>query len=327
VPVATACANLALVKYWGKRDLALNLPAAGSLSLTLDALRTWTEVEPDPSLADDVLELDGRAAGGRPLDRIRRHLDRLRPPDAPRARVRSVNAFPAAAGLASSASGFAALTVAGAAAYGLEADAGALSALARQGSGSACRSLFDGFARWDVGVAADGHDSRARPVESRVELAAAVMVVDAGEKAIGSTEGMERTRATSPYHDAWIALVERDLEAAVTALADGDLERLTEVVEGSCLAMHANAMAARPGILYWKGATLWGIERVRALRAEGVPVMFTIDAGPHVVAFTVPAELERVATALEAHPEVARVVRSSAGRGAHLVDAMPERQG
>ncbi len=323
---ATACANIALVKYWGKRQLVLNLPAAGSLSLTLDRLRTHTEVTLTPDASIDALELDGSATVGRPLTRITEFLELVRTRAAADvasspAKVTTHNDFPSAAGLASSASGFAALAVAASKAYGVDMSPTELSVLARRGSGSACRSIFGGYARWDVGTADDGTDSAARAVDGiDLELAAAIAVVHAPAKTIGSTEGMERTRETSPFHEAWIAQVDRDLDATEDALRAKDIDRVAELVEGSCLAMHANAMAARPGIIYWKGATLWAIERVRALRASGTPVFFTIDAGPHLVAFTPPEHVESVAAELAEHADIDRVITSVAGEGAHLVD-------
>lgn len=325
VSKVVAAANIALVKYWGKRDSALNLPAAGSLSLTLEALRTETEVELIDA-PEDELVLDGVVARGAALARTTRFLDevRRRAGRSERARVRSQNHFPSAAGLASSASGFAALAVAGAHAFGLEAGSDELSELARLGSGSAARSIHGGFVRMSAGLRADGKDAIARPFEgARLQLHAAIAVMKAGEKEVSSRDGMEVTRETSPYHASWIQLVERDLEAAESALRSGDLERLVEVTEGSCLAMHANAMAARPGIIYFLPATLWALDRVRRLRAAGVPVMFTIDAGPHVVALSSPEHVHAIARALSEHPDVDRVITSGPGEGARLVAAGP----
>lgn len=328
--IATACANIALVKYWGKKDPSLNTPARGSLSVTLEALATTTEVELGGG-AEDRLVLGGVERIGRELGRVNRFLDRVRSlagSDA-RASVRSVTTFPIAAGLASSASGFAALAVAASRAFGLDLDPRALSQLARQGSGSAARSIFGGFVRMHAGHLADGSDAYAEPIQRvapRLELRAAIAVARAKEKAVGSTEGMERSRITSPYHGAWLELVDRDLAAAEAALSAGDFDRLAEIAEGSCLAMHADAMAARPGIVYFNAATCWAIERVRALRQQGVPVFFTIDAGPHLVAFTTPSELARVRDALGAYEGIERVISSKVGPGASLVDAPIEEE-
>ena len=320
---AAASANIALVKYWGKREAGLNLPGAGSLSLTLDALRTETEVKL-VSGPEDQLVLDGISVRGSALARTAEFLDELRRRTGrtERARVVSHNHFPSSAGLASSASGFAALAVAGAHAFGLDADEDQLSELARLGSGSAARSIYGGFVRMHAGVRADGKDAIARPfLGSKLELWAAIMVVRAGEKETSSRDGMEATKVSSPYHEAWLTQVGRDLELAERALTSGDFELLAEVTEGSCLAMHANAMAARPGIIYFSPVTLWGIDRVRRLRKTGTPVMFTVDAGPHLVAFTTREHLPSVAQALSEHPEVERVLSSGPGAAAHLVSS------
>ncbi|MEM7677573.1 MAG: diphosphomevalonate decarboxylase [Myxococcota bacterium] len=322
MPVATACANIALVKYWGKRDAQLNLPAAGSLSLTLDALQTRTQVELIDE-AEDRLELDGQRQQGRALKRITEFADivRARADSRRRVAVTSTNAFPTAAGLASSASAFAALAVAVSEAMGVSLSPLELSALARQGSGSAARSIFGGYALMHAGSASDGHDAFAEPLaDIDLSLHAVIAVAAAGPKSVGSTEGMELTRETSPYHRAWLETVERDLGACQEALRSKDLDRLATIVEGNCLAMHANAMAARPGIIYFRAATLWAIEQVRKLRASGTPVFFTIDAGPHVVAFTLAEHVAAVKAALTGHPDVAEVLTSAPGLGAALVD-------
>jgi diphosphomevalonate decarboxylase len=312
---ATACANIALIKYWGKRDVRDNIPAAGSLSLTLDALRTITTVELVEG--SDRLTLDGKPADAKALGRISKFADLVRAASGrtERVAVTSENAFPTAAGLASSASAFAALALAISRAFGQELSPTELSILARRGSGSAARSIFGGFARMTA-----GDDAHAYPLDGiELELGAAIAVANAAEKEIGSTDGMEHTRRTSPYHAAWLETVNRDLDAAEAALRAKDIAGLAELVEGNCLAMHANAMAARPGILYFKASTLWAIEEVRRMRAEGTPVFFTIDAGPHVVAFAPPEHVKAVSTRLAKHPEVTEVITSAAGGGAHVV--------
>ncbi len=263
---ATAHSNIALVKYWGKRpepeqaDPDLNLPAVGSLSMTLADLRTETTVGP---ASQDRFELDGTQVEGAPANKVFRHLDRLwavsghasaRPP----ASVRSTNHLPTAAGLASSASGFAALTLSGAAALGLEASPRVLSALARRGSGSAARSLWGGFVRLHRGEARDGSDCFAEPLFPADHWGVRLLVVHTarGAKAVGSTGGMERSRQTSPYYQPWVDTSEADLRAAEEALRARDLEVLGEVMEHSCFKMHACMMATRPPLLYWNGATI-----------------------------------------------------------------------
>ena len=323
---AVAGTNIALVKYWGKRDAPLNLPAAGSLSLTLDGLGTRTSVRFSDALAADRLTLDGAEADARATARAARFLDRVRVRArlSARAEIASENSMPTASGLASSASGFAALAVAATRAAGLALAPAELSELARLGSGSAARSIFGGFVEMARGARADGRDAVAAPVaggDGWPDVRLVVAVTSVAPKAIGSTEAMERTARTSPYYAPWIESVPGDLSEARAAVAARDLPRLGAVAERSALRMHASAMAADPGILYWTAPTLAAIETVRALRADGLPVFFTIDAGPHVKALCAAADAPAVADALLRTSGVLRTVVAAPGRGAEVVEA------
>jgi diphosphomevalonate decarboxylase len=321
---AQAHPNIALIKYWGKRDVALNLPVVGSLSITLDRLRSCTTVRFVPELAADRVWLNGHEDLAS-APRIGRFLDRLRERAGVRcgAWVESGNNFPTAAGLASSASGFAALALAGSAALGLTLDATELSLLARQGSGSAARSIFGGFVEWSHGERADGLDSVAHPIRPAQywPLRVVVAVTSTASKAIGSSEGMQRTALTSPYQSAWVDTQEADLARARAAIEARDFEALAAVSEHSCLKMHALAMAAQPGLLYWNGATLDAMHAVRQLRAQGVPVFFTVDAGPQVKAICLPDAANAVAEAMRSLSGVLDVIECGLGEGACLIEA------
>lgn len=325
--LAVAHPNIALVKYWGKRDSALNLPREGSLSLTLAGMQSITHVAFDPAFADDALILGGTPAPEASLRKARRILDEVRrraggEVAALRARVESRNDFPTGAGLASSASGFAALACAAAGAAGLELTTAELSVLARLGSGSACRSVLGGFVEWQRGERADGTDSHAVEVAPRRhwDVAMLVAVVAEGPKGISSTEGMERTRRTSPYYEPFLASIPADLDAARAAVLTRDLEALGAVMEHNCLRMHAAMLAAEPALVYLRGGSLAVIERVRELRAAGARAYFTIDAGPNVKVLCERAGADALESALAAVPGVARVIRALPGDGAHLVD-------
>lgn len=321
---ATACSNIALVKYWGKRAETcreLNLPAVGSLSMTLDALRTQTRIEPADA---DAFALDGTEVSDDAARKVFAHLDLLWERTGiggkrPRCRVVSDNHFPTAAGLASSASGFAALTVAGAAALQLSATPSQLSSLARMGSGSAARSLWGGYVRLDRGEAADGSDCIARPLFSSEHWDLRLLVVQTttGKKSIGSTEGMEASRQTSPYYDAWTSTHVADLDAAEAAIGARDLEELGRIVEHSCFKMHACMIATDPALLYWNGTTVDVIHRVRQARADGLPGWLTIDAGPHVKVLCEPEVADRLAVTLRAVTGVTEVVVAAPGPDAH----------
>jgi diphosphomevalonate decarboxylase len=318
---ARACANIALVKYWGKRDAHLNLPAAGSLSLTLDALVTETTVTFDAELDRDVLELDGAPASA---DRITAFLDLVRDHTklSTRARVISRNHFPTASGLASSASGYAALAVAAIRAAGLGLGQRELSILARQGSGSAARSIFGGFVRMHAGARSDGSDAYAEPIASplleRVRMVIAI-VGGGAPKTHGSRDAMDHTAATSPYYASWIAQVPADLVAAERALAAGDVQALGELAEANALAMHASAIAARPAVIYFQPATLAALAAVRELRAQGKAAWATMDAGPHVKVLTIAEDAEAVSRALATVAGVTETMISKAGGPAEVI--------
>lgn len=319
---AKAHANIALVKYWGKRDLPLNLPSAGSLSMTLAGLTTTTTVT-FCAEERDRLVLDGHEAAG-PLAKALPVLSAIRARaglEAP-ALVESSNDFPTGAGLASSASGLAALTVAAAAAAGLDLAPEELSRIARLGSGSACRSIFGGFAEWRAGEAADGADSHAVPLfdADHWDLRVVVAVVSEAAKPVGSTAGMRHTLETSPFHGPYLATVDGDLAAARAALAVRDISALGRVAERSCLRMHALMLAADPALAYLKSESWQVIEAVRGLEKRGVPCFFTADAGPNVKVFCLPEAVGAVRECLLGMRAVCRLVSARPGPGAFVVD-------
>jgi diphosphomevalonate decarboxylase len=318
---AVAHPNIALIKYWGKSDIERNIPAVGSLSITLDGLTTTTAVSFNSDLEEDEFLLGGQAIPEM-SGRVSRCLDlvRERVGAQTRAMVESNNDFPTAAGLASSASGFAALVTAADAAMGVNIPQNELADMARRSSGSAARSLFGGFV--ELRLTPD----RPLPTETRQilepfdwPLRVAVAVTDCGPKEIGSTEGMVRTERTSPYYAGWVDSSEDDLAEARSAIARRNFEALAEVSESSCLKMHAVMLSARPGLVYWNGATVECIRKVRKLRADGVPVFFTVDAGPQVKAVCAPEAFDRVAAELAGVEGVSQVLASGLGEGARVV--------
>lgn len=287
---AAAHPNLALVKYWGNVDDALNLPANGSISVNLSSATTTTTVVWEPALTEDAITLNGALADAATRVRVTRHLDRVRTLAGltTRARVTSVNDFPAAAGIASSASAFAALTLAATRAAGLQWEARALSALARLGSGSACRSIPDGFAEWLPGTDDCTSYAVSLAPSSHWDLRITTLIIDDRPKAISSSQG-HRVAPTSPFYQARLAALPQTLAAVRAALLARDLPALGLVVEREAIALHAIAMTSVPGeqpwasgIYYWQPATLAAIQAVQVWRQEGLPVYLTIDAGPNV---------------------------------------------
>jgi len=322
---AFAPSNIALTKYWGKRDATLNLPLADSISFSLAELGSLTIVAPQPDLAADEMVLDDKPLDSAGMTKVRRVLDEVRRMAGSdvKAGMRSVNTVASARGLASSASAFAALALAASKAYGLDLDLPALSRLARIGSGSAARSVHGGFAKWRKGDAADGQDSYAEQLwpASHWPLRVLVAQVRDGKKEVSSTAGMQHSAVGSPLFTAWIGQCERDVPACQEALAGRDMRKLAEVVEGNALAMHATMLATRPPLVYWQPATVAVIHAVRRMRRDGAECCFTIDAGSSVVVLTSAQDSRPVAETLSEIAGIEQVIQTRIGEGARLVNA------
>lgn len=321
---ALAHANIALVKYWGKRDAALNLPAVGSISMTLEALSTCTSVEFRADLPGDVLLLNGRRAAAKQEQRVGAFLDLFRREAgiSAAAEVVSENNFPTGAGLASSASGFAALALAAGAAAGLQLSPTRLTELARRGSGSAARSIFGGFVEMKTGERPDGADAVAVQLQaaSYWPLAMLILITSDAEKDLGSTEGMNRTAQTSPYYPAWVASSAGDLAAMREAITGKDFQRLGEIAEFSCFKMHGLALSADPAILYWNDLSVTLIHEVRRLRRQGYGAYVTMDAGPQVKVICLPEDAPKLQQQLGQIAGIQRILSTALGGDARLIN-------
>ena len=310
---AVAQPNIALIKYWGKRDISRNLPAVGSISITLRELFTRMRVRFDDEFESDALTVNG-LPDDKMLPRLSACLDRVAGQDRLRARIESTCNFPIAAGLASSASSFAALTVAAAAATGSTADTLGLARLAGRASGSAARSLFGGFV--ELSNAGDEIELRELCAPDAWPLQVVVAITETGPKAVGSTEAMEASRQTSPFYSDWVSRQAHDLATAREAIAGRDFEKLAAIAEHNCLKMHSVMWASRPPMVYWNAATMRCLQTVRQLQGQGVGVFFTIDAGPQVKAVCLPEATASVEAALRATEGVRDVMISGLGEGA-----------
>jgi len=280
---AFAPTNIALCKYWGKRDEELNLPVTSSLSISLGSLGTHTQV----SVASkrDVIVLNGdKVKEHSPFARrLRTFLDLFRPEPKLFFEVRTQNSIPTAAGLASSASGFAALVLALNGLFAWNLSSKDLSILARLGSGSACRSVFSGFVEWKEGGLADGMDSYAIPLhEVWRDLRIGILTVSSEEKQISSRTAMQRTVKTSPLYASWPEKVASDLDRIKDGIRKKDFDSLGSTAESNALAMHATMMAAWPPVLYWLPESVGVLQKVWRFRDEGMLIYFTMDAGPNV---------------------------------------------
>jgi len=322
----SAPANIAFIKYWGARDLERALPMNSSISMTLEHCVTQCTVEAlEREGIDEIWNAEPDGGFGTPepefAQRVREHLARVRKwaGRSEAVRVATRNTFPTAGGLASSASGFAALTLAAAAAFGKKASTKELSLLARRsGSGSACRSVLGGFVEW---AASRGNgnlddDSYARQLADadHWDLRNVIAVVEIGPKTVSSIEGHRRA-LTSPYFDKRQELLPERLEKARRAIRERDLTALGPVIEEEAIDLHLIAMSSHPPIFYWSPGTVAVLRAVRELRQEGLAAWATMDAGANVHVLCDADSEDDVAERLEDLPAVGFVIRDGVGPG------------
>ncbi|GIO24774.1 diphosphomevalonate decarboxylase [Oceanobacillus sp. J11TS1] len=316
---ARAHTNIALIKYWGKRNESLILPTNSNLSVTLDGFSTETTVDFQEDLKADTFFLNKQVIEGDALRKVAVFLDKVRALSGKKiyAQVDSLNHVPTAAGFASSASGLAALAAASTKAIGLSLDNTELSRLARQGSGSACRSIYGGFVEWQMGEREDGLDSYAVQVadESHWDIRIAAVVLSKTMKKISSREGMRRTVETSPFYAGWIEQTSKDIQEIKQAIADKDFEKTGSIAEANCLRMHATTLGANPPFTYWQDTTMRVMQTVQDLREQGIPAYFTIDAGPNVKVMYLPEDENKVKSRLQVIEGVEDIIISKPGSG------------
>jgi diphosphomevalonate decarboxylase len=311
---AIAHPNIAFIKYWGNLDPVLRIPSNGSISMTLGDLTTRTSVRFDDSLSEEIIEINGEIATGSAHDRAAAHLDRIRTIAgiSTKAEVRTISDFPLAAGLASSASGFAALSLAGTKAAGLSLSSPELSSLARKASGSASRSIIGGFVEWIQG----NNDESSHAVEiadmNHWDLIDVIAIVREEEKAIGSTEG-HSVASSSALQDARIGDAKRRLDICRRAIVNRDFESLSQVVEEDSNMMHSVMITSKPPIFYWEPATINIIKSVERWRKEGLHVCYTIDAGPNVHCICTSESAPEIQARLSNLQGVNRVLSSKPG--------------
>lgn len=281
---AMAPTNIALCKYWGKRDQQLHLPCNSSLSVSLGDKGCTTSLEVIDGGHDEVT-LNGKplAADSDFYQKLARFLDLFRGPEQHHYRIDTTSNIPIAAGLASSACGFAAVVLALRGLYGWNLDESNLSILARLGSGSASRSLWQGFVEWRRGTRADGLDSQAYPLAiDWPEFQIGLLLLDQQQKPVSSRLAMQRTVETSSLYRIWPRKAETDFLAIKAAVVDKDFERLALLAENNALLMHATMQNAQPPINYWTEDSIQAMQQVWQCRQQGLSVYFTMDAGPNV---------------------------------------------
>ena len=323
---AAANANIALTKYWGKRDSGLMLPQNGSVSMSVSGMNTKTTVDFSPGYERDVFILNGKEyPEGEEYEQTVKHLDLIREMAGIRemARVASENNFPTAAGLASSASGFAALSMAATKAAGLNLDNEQLSILSRRGSGSAARSVEGGFVEWKRGEKEDGSDSygvQVAPPEHWPEFIMVAAVTSKKEKKIKSRAGMAQTVKTCPYYPKWLETVNQDIEVVKQGILEKDFTKVGSTAEGNCLKMHALMMTTKPAIIYWNPVTMRVIHSVMQWREDGLECYFTIDGGPQVKVMCLEKDLPEVEKRIQEIEGIEEVHVCRPGEAAKLTE-------
>ena len=320
---AMANANIALSKYWGKRDKKLMLPQNGSISMTCDGLCTTTTVE-FGDYPEDIIIINDEELQKEKGDIIK-HLDLIREIAGikQKAKMVSESNFPIAAGLASSASGFATLTLAATTAAGLNLNEKELSILARRGSGSASRSIPCGFVEWYRGEKEDGSDSYAETIVDKdywPEFRMITTIVTEAKKKVSSRAGMAQTVETCPYYDGWLKTVNDDLNKIREGIKKKDFSSVGLTAEENCLKMHALMMTTKPSIIYWFPPTMEIIQSVQLWREEGLECYFTIDAGPNVKVICLEKDEKEANKKLLALNGVIKTIICKPGNKAKIID-------
>lgn len=323
MPIDTATAiahpNIALIKFWGDRDADLHIPANGSISMNLAGLFTRTSAAILPEPPQDIIIINGQQATNAAQLRVSQFLDRLRKMYGVNScfRIESANNFPSGAGIASSASAFAALSLAVTTACGLNLSESELSRLARLGSGSACRSIPGGFVEWQVGNDHESSYAFSIAPPSHWDLVDCIAIVDDRTKPISSLQG-HALAAASPLQAARIAHSAFRLDNCRQAITNRDFDLLARVVELDSNMMHAVMMTSSPPLLYWLPATVAVMQSVIDWRKKGLPVCYTVDAGANVHVLCEGKVSTTVVERLQDIPGVLRVVEAKTGGPAYL---------
>ena len=318
---AQAFANIAFIKYWGNRDNTLRLPMNGSISMNLDGLYTRTTVSFQPSLPFDELIINGHEVRGAGLDRITYMLDIIRgmADVHERAEVMTENNFPSGAGIASSASAFAALALAGSKAAGLNLNERELSRLARRGSGSAARSIPGGFVEWQTGTSDEDSFAFSIAPPDHWDLVDCIAIVSTSHKKTGSTEG-HSIAPTSPLQAARVADAPRRLDICRDAILNCDFRAFASILELDSDMMHAVMMTSTPALHYWKPASLGVMTAVREWRMDGIPACYTVDAGANVHVLCPESEAHIVEKRLREISGVQNVLVARTGGAAKIIE-------
>jgi len=317
---AIAHPNIALIKYWGNKNQSLRIPVNGSISFNLDSLFTKTQVSFTTELTSDTLYINGKETAGSGLNRVVSFLNIVRELAGTRtfAKVNSENNFPVGTGIASSASAFAALSLAASSAIGLNLSEKELSCLARHGSGSASRSIPEGFVEWLPGeMDSDSYAVSIAPAH-HWDLVDLVAVVTHEHKKVGSTAG-HQLADTSPLQKARVEDTKRRLDIVRDAIKYRDFQAMAEMVELDSNMMHAVMMTSTPALMYWENTSITIMKNVQKWRASGIPVCYTMDAGPNVHVITTKDYSKDIHQKLTLMSGIKQIFKAAVGDKARLI--------
>jgi diphosphomevalonate decarboxylase len=317
---ARAPANIAFIKYWGKADEELRLPLNSSISMNLSEAYTVTTVEFISDRTRDEIELHDGEFSEQEIERIVKSLNFIRNRARVKyfARVATKNTFPKGTGAAASASGFAALAVAAFGALGIELSEKEVSIFARLGSGSACRSIPDGFVEWEKGKNSDTSYAYSLHSHNYWNLRDILTIVNYDMKKVSTTEGQKGVK-TSPFWQDRVRRVPEKIEKIKVALQEKDFQRLGELIEEDCLDMHHVMQTQNPPLVYWNDVTRTIMETVVNWRKKGLSVYFTIDAGPNIHLICEAKDEKIVMEKAKSIPGVLQIIVNKPAPGAHLV--------
>ena len=286
-------ANIAIIKYWGKKAEKEMVPATSSISLTLENMYTETTLSPLPADARaDEFYINGQLQNEAEHEKMSKIIDRYRPEGAGFVRIDTKNNMPTAAGLSSSSSGLSALVKACNAFFQLGLNRRELALEAKFASGSSSRSFYGPLAAWDK------DSGEIYPVETDLKLAMIMLVLEDQKKPISSRDGMKLCVETSTTFDEWIRQSEQDYKDMLVYLKENDFKKVGELTEKNALAMHATTKTATPSFSYLTDASYEAMDFVRQLREQGESCYFTMDAGPNVKVLCLEEDLERLSELL-----------------------------
>jgi diphosphomevalonate decarboxylase len=312
--------DIALIKYWGKKDEVLRLPENGSIALKLSDLTTTTTVEFDENLTEDDITIEGKS-DSKESSRATKHLNRIRKLAGKEifAKVVSENSFPKGTGLSSSASGFSALTVAATKAIGLDLSTKELSILSRQGSGSSCRCVEDGFVEWLDGDTSEDSYAVSLHDHNYWDIRDIVVVVDEGMKKVSSTQGHTAAH-TSPFFEARQERIHQKIELMKKYIDEKDFEKMGMLAEKEALEFHSILLTSDPVLIAWYPGTIEVMLAVQNLREKGIPAYFTINTGFNVHVLTLPKYEDKVIAEMKSLKTVKKVLTSKIGGKPEVID-------